>query len=203
MADINIPLDKKPKNIEEFKAWMKGKFGFNPVSCKLVYDSSILLAKGKFEQSLFWKAINSDWHNIADKYKIRFRCDLFQGEVPQLYIKSLDSIINKAYRKDILKNKNFPEAPEGGWITPDNWYFRINDFIRTTIVVKYLDGVEFVENELKRIAQENECGFDSELEAKDEGYYADHTGIKIELPVLNTKNIMVKDVMNVEIQITV
>jgi hypothetical protein len=54
----------------------------------------------------------------------------------------------KTFRKNILDNKNWPDEPGNGWIVPDNWYTKVNDIIRTLIIVKYLDGVDFVQERI-------------------------------------------------------
>lgn len=125
------------------------------------------------------------------------------SNAPEIYIKSLDSLLNKAFRKNVLNNAVFPNEPDGGWITQKNWFGRINDILRTTIVVKYLDGVTFLIEEIKKIAESTGCQFDSSLEAKEEGYYAAHLGIKLHLKLLNDKDYASQDqLINVEIQIT-
>jgi len=56
---------------------------------------------------------------------------------PNIYTKNLDSLVVKAYRKNVLNNGNFPNPPNEGWITPENWLETVKDIIRTTITVKY------------------------------------------------------------------
>lgn len=193
-----------PQNPEEFKEWMISCRGYNANSYPNYYDVATKMLKQEFLDSPFWKTLSKELNNINHKYKIKHGAFLLgNSEAPEIYIKSLDSLLNKAFRKNVLNNSAFPNEPDGGWITQKNWFGRINDILRTTIVVKYLDGVTFLIEEIKKIAESTGCQFVSSLEAKEEGYYAAHLGIKLHLEVLNDKDYASQDqLINVEIQIT-
>jgi hypothetical protein len=107
------------------------------------------------------------------------------------------------YRWDVVQNNNFPEEPENGWILPTNWYEKINDILRTTIVVKYLDGVEYLAKKLEGFCKDElrligHCRFVSRLD----GYYAAHLyfGMEFEIPKFEWDT--EKVYTSVEIQIT-
>lgn len=70
------------------------------------------------------------------------------------------------------------------------------------IVVKYLDGVEFLIGKIKDIAQSQNCTFEASLEAREEGYYAAHLGVKQELTLIDERYTPTSHLINVEIQIT-
>ena len=123
-------------------------------------------------------------------------------EAPDIYIKSLDSLLTKAFRKNIINNPNFPNEPPNGWIYQENWFGGINDILRTTIVVRYLDGVTFLLDALQYIANKNGCQLDYSLEAREEGYYAAHAGIKIQLDLIDIAFRSNPHTINIEIQIT-
>ena len=119
-----------------------------------------------------------------------------------MLLKPYESLLHKSFRKNILLNDAWPTPPNGGWITPENWFSRTNDIVRTTIVVKYLDGVEFMVQHIRAIAEEGNCPFQVNYEARDEGYYAAHCYItfNLEVPKLDwdTERIDVR----LEIQVT-
>jgi hypothetical protein len=121
---------------------------------------------------------------------------------PNIYIKPFDSFLLKTYRKNILDNKNWPQEPQGGWTLPANWYSKIHDVIRTSIAVKYLDGVEFLMGKIGSFCSEKGAKCDPSLEAREEGYYAAHLNIwrNFEIPKYpwDTERIDV----SVELQIT-
>ena len=116
---------------------------------------------------------------------------------------TLQSLIIKAYRKDVLNNSNFPNEPEGGWILPENWFSRVNDILRTTIVVRYIDGVEFLLHRLGSYMEKKGCEFGYDFEARDNGYYAAHSGARIKLCIPRFPDLEdIPTKVNVEIQVT-
>jgi hypothetical protein len=114
--------------------------------------------------------------------------------------KPYGSFFEKTYRRNVVDNKEWPNAPESGWLIPDNWYSGVGDLVRTTLVVKYLDGVEFVGEQLRALAQKHDVFDDLTYEARMEGYYAAHLNTRHEFPIpdLNWDSIAV----SVELQIT-
>jgi len=94
--------------------------------------------------------------------------------LPEIQIKKIESFIEKTYRKNVINNDKWPEAPEDGWVEPENWYSRIHDIIRTMFVVKYIDGVKYLTEEISLLCEKH-CLID--YEAREEGYYAVHINI--------------------------
>jgi hypothetical protein len=111
---------------------------------------------------------------IDARYQIDKKYPLISGAPPELLVKPWSSFLHKTYRKNVLTNHNFPRPPDEGWILPSNWFERIRDILRTTVEVKYLDGVAIVLNSLKGWAEEEACFSDSQLEARVSGYYGAH-----------------------------
>lgn len=202
MTDKSVIV--KPSNIDEFKYWLNTSLGFKVDDSYIYYYNTVTKQlKNDFEESDYWKKASSELAEINDRYYMDKHVQLLSAsETPKILIKSLDSLIIKAYRKNILNNDNFPNEPNGGWITPDNWFESINDIIRTTITVKYLDGVQFVVDALASFSKNLGLSFTSSFEAREEGYYAAHSGVLFpsSIPDRNfeqrTKN------FNIEIQVT-
>jgi ppGpp synthetase/RelA/SpoT-type nucleotidyltranferase len=195
---------EKPKNETEFKPWLKAAFGVDiNAQYEFYYETVVQKLKSDFEQSDFWKKTIAELPELNDKYRIEKGVHLLIPlNIPKIYSKSLNSLIVKAYRKNILNNTNYPSPPDGGWITPNNWFERIKDIIRTTLTVKYLDGVEILINELENISRQFEFKFTSSFEAREEGYYAAHSGIMIPLSIPNFDFLPVPKDINIEIQVT-
>lgn len=203
MSDLHIDVKRKPTSVEEFRIWMKAKFGYDEIFYPNYYGVATKMLKDTFEKSPFWRALSSDFSSIDAEYKIKHNASLFsKNEIPEIFIKSLDSLLNKVYRKDVLNNENFPDPPKEGWVNQMDWFLGINDILRTTIVVKYLDGVEFLIGKIKDIAQSQNCTFEASLEAREEGYYAAHLGVKQELTLIDERYTPTSHLVNVEIQIT-
>ncbi len=122
---------EKPDNEMKFKAWLKSKFGLDiNDKYKFYYETVTQKLKSDFEKSEIWSQILKNLPEINDKYRIDKGVHLLiPTEIPTIYYKSLDSLVVKAFRKNILNNANYPTAPNGGWVTPENWFENINDII--------------------------------------------------------------------------
>jgi ppGpp synthetase/RelA/SpoT-type nucleotidyltranferase len=96
----------------------------------------------------------------------------------------------------------FPAPPEDGWLVPENWYTRVHDIIRTTIIVGYLDGVPLMLDFLRTRAIQHGLQFDGDLEARVDGYYGAHCSctVECEISTLDWKKVQQRIVF--EIQIT-
>ena len=130
----------------------------------------------RFETSPFWVEWLDSISEYNDEYKGYKGYPLLSKlDKPELKIKPWESFFDKTHRKNVIMNPNWPKAPPGDWILPNNWYSRINDIIRTRIVVKYLDGAEFLVNKTNLLCKKhNKEDVQCDFEAKEEGYYAVH-----------------------------
>jgi hypothetical protein len=176
--DKNSMPEKKPLNIIEYKKWLKEKFNldlsnmryqayYESVSNKILHDS---LA------SPFWQSLIDNLHNFDDEYYDNTNFHLMMKLIPppELMIKPYNSLILKSFKKNVINNKNWPNEPYGGWLFPDTWFNRANDIVRTSVEVKYLDGVEFLMNKMGELCAQFTCEFEPHLEAREDGYYAAH-----------------------------
>lgn len=195
---------EKPSNEDEFKEWFKNVLGYEiNKDYEFYFNTVVNQLKNDFENSEFWKKILIELPEMNDKYFMEKQVNLLTpSDTPQIFSKSLDSLVIKAFRKNILNNNNFPDEPNNGWITPENWFESINDIIRTTIVVKYLDGVQFILNELEEISKAYEFDFTSSFEAREEGYYAAHSGVVFPCYRADKNFSPIEMKLNIEIQIT-
>jgi ppGpp synthetase/RelA/SpoT-type nucleotidyltranferase len=136
------------------------------------------------ERSEFWQQTIRGHREVDDAYFVATGYKLFASpEFPTLLPKSWDAFLLKTYRKNVLNNSVWPDAPQQGWVTPRNWYARINDIVRTLFVVKYLDGVEFLADTFNARSVVNDLECKCDFEAKDEGYYAAHTYVTINVDI--------------------
>jgi len=198
---------KKPENIAKYTRWLKERHNISlDKRVENYYKKVTTYIKNDLKNSDLWRTLIENLKEYNDEYRIINKGYILLLEAPEsieLMIKPFDSLVDKSFRKNILNNKNFENPPTKGWILPDNWLSRINDNIRTTIVVKYLDGVEFIIEKLKYYFKQ-ECSkkCKSYLEAREEGYYAAHLYFTHEFEVpsidLGTKSIEI----SIEIQIT-
>jgi len=197
-------MDNKPKNIDEYKKWLKEQHKVEISNrTQTYYESVTSKIKRDLEESNFWIQLTENLREYDGEYLVKTGYHLLaQGFELKLHIKPFDSFLSKTFRKNILENKHWPDEPEDGWLLPNNWYTKINDIIRALLVVKYLDGVGFMVGQIKSLCEQRSMGCRVFLEARAEGYYAAHlyTKQKFEIPkvIWDTEKI---DVL-IEIQIT-
>lgn len=194
----------KPKNIAEFKKWLDSKPGMQVNNSDInYYESAIEKAREEFERGEFWANLISNLQLYNQEYYANTGYYLFISDyIPKVYVKSHNSIMSKCFRKNIIHNKSFPDPPGQDWVSPNDCFSKINDLIRTTIVVKYLDGIEFIIEKLNLLAKEYGQKFRVYYEARETGYYAVHTYLKqnIEIPKRDWDTEII--LFEIEIQIT-
>ena len=189
-----------PNNLSEYLEWLKNK---HTNYTKAYHNLVIKNLKQDFEKSPFWIDLTDKLKDYNQEYQLKTGYDLLLSEQPPcVLVKSYESFINKTYRKNFIENKNSPNEPEGGWYLQENWLSRINDIIRTLVVVKYFDGVTFINERIKSLCEQNglECRID--MEAKEEGYYASHIYTKMNFEIPRLKWDTEQKEINIEIQIT-
>jgi hypothetical protein len=196
--------DEKPKNIDEYKQWLK-KHGVDDIKREEAhYDAVTDRMAANFQASDFWTKQIKSLPEYHDMYHLETGYPLFtlREFQPTIVIKPFESFLLKTYRKNCLENKNSPNEPEGGWVLPSNWYSKVNDVIRTLLVVKYLDGVEFLIGKIKHFCEGYNADCKSFLEAREEGYYAAHIYIEqsFEVPKVNWDTEII--ITSIELQIT-
>jgi hypothetical protein len=196
---------EKPTDMATYKTWLREQRGVS-VSGRTEnhYRSVISKVREDFEKTLLWKRLTANLHRYNDEYVLSHQgYPLWESDKPPvLETKSFDSFLLKTFRKNVLDNANWPDPPPGDWILPDNWFSKIDDAVRTLLVVKYLDGVEFTMDALSSLSQRLKTKFQAHMEAREEGYYAAHMYIRkrFEIPreTWDTERVDV----SIEIQIT-
>lgn len=195
---------EKPKDINEYKKWLREKHEIEISDRTQTYYESVTTGiKLDFEKSDFWIQLTGNLEEYSGEYLVKTGYPLLLPQFqPELNTKPFDSFLLKTFRKNIIENKLWPNTPEGGWIFPDNWYSEITDIIRTLFVVKYLDGVEFMMTKVHSLCKQHNMECNVFLEAREEGYYAGHLYTKqnFEIPKVTWDTQRINVV--IEIQIT-
>jgi hypothetical protein len=196
--------NEKPENIDEYKNWLKEKHTIEITNrTEAHYYAVVNKIKSDFEKSKFWMQLNEQLTIYNQEYLLKTSYSLFLPDLKcVLNIKPFESLLIKTYRKNIIENNKWPDEPENGWILPNNWYCRINDIIRTLLIVKYLDGMDFIINKINLHCEQFQKECETFYEAREEGYYAVHiyTKEEFEIPKVNWDTEIVK--ISIEIQIT-
>ena len=85
---------------------------------------------------------------------------------------------------------------------PPGWFERINDIVRSLLVVKYLDGVTFAADQIAEIAKALGTTCNIELKAREEGYYAAHLYFPVACEIPREDWDTEEVTISVELQIT-
>lgn len=159
----------------EYIRWLRTRHGVE-VSARTSahYEAVTDRMKRHLEGSGFWAELVRNLREYDDEYKLATGFPLLARPDLQLQVKPYDSFLLKTFRKNVTDNKSWPNEPGSGWILPTNWFSKVNDILRTLIVVKYLDGVQFMSDRVKTLCAEHDQTFRVFFEAREEGYYAAH-----------------------------
>ena len=190
---------------EEYKNdWLCENHDFNIDQENNYYDSTCLKLIRDLENTDLWKNLSKNLKEYDYEYKkLTNGYSLLLGnDPPSIYKKPFNSLIQKTYRFNVINNTLWPEQPSEGWILPINWFYRINDILRTSIIVKYIDGVEFLARKITDLCGKSALYCDVKFEAKIEGYYASHIYIKKDFGIPNKYWDVEKVTCEFEIQIT-
>jgi hypothetical protein len=194
---------EKPR-FEAYARWLKDNHDVElSRRSETHYQSVTTKLRQDFESSDFWTHLLQNLPEYGDRYQIETSYPLFAPDnKPTVLVKSYASFLLKTYRRNISENRRWPDPPAEGWILPSNWYSRINDILRTLLVVKYLDGVQYLIDQVRTCCQEQAMPSEVHLEAREEGYYAAHmyTRRDFEIPKLDWDTELA--VVSIEIQIT-
>lgn len=196
---------EKPKDIDEYKIWFSDVTGI-PFTGKeqSYYETVSRIIKDEVERSNFWteflnliESYNNEYYLLMNGYNLTA-----PNYKPEILVKSYDSMVNKAYRKNVILNKKWPKPPEDNWVTSKNWLTTTNDIIRTSYVVKYLDGIEFMIERLQKLCGKLSLKDSVSFEARDEGYYAVHYYVYLPISVPNEDWFSETKTILFEIQLT-
>jgi|HubBroStandDraft_6_1064221.scaffolds.fasta_scaffold156670_2 hypothetical protein len=174
----------KPGLGVEYERWLSTEYGISNLNAhRNNYETVCRELLDDFHGSVFWKAVLSALPDIDALYLVDNKFPLVSSFEPALLAKPWSSFIEKTYRKNIVENGAFPNPPPGGWCLPPEWYSQIHDIIRTTIVVKYIDGVPLVLKQLQDIAAETHLVCEADLETREDGYYGAHFSLEQECQI--------------------
>jgi hypothetical protein len=193
-----------PETLADYHIWLHESHRVDVSDREEKYHEHVVdLIRRRFEESSFWNDVCGNLTTYEGKYRVSTGYPLFLGkpEVPNLEVKSFDSFLLKTFRRNVLDNPAFPDPP-GDWLLPDNWYEAVDDLVRTTFVVKYLDGVNFVLEQLREAADRNGLRSRYELQARPEGYYAAHFYVWLDLEVPGLTWETTKKTVSVELHVT-
>jgi hypothetical protein len=167
-------ISSEPPPFEGYRAWLLRNFNADLKRARTLYELAGPEIIRTISGSPVWKEIVATLPTISDAYARSKKDRLINDFNPSVGLKPFASLVEKTYRKNILENRRFPSPPGPGWVLPDNWFQEIHDIARTTIAVRYLDGVQLIANEVAEIARKSEAAVATHREGRADGYYAMH-----------------------------
>jgi ppGpp synthetase/RelA/SpoT-type nucleotidyltranferase len=212
-VSVAMPGQEPPATLEEYKRWALKALNVD-------YDSPVTVTEFEMRQDFVWnqainhaffKGIQAFLRESQEIYSRQKKARLFMTEdIPSVILaeKPYASMIEKSFRQNVIENSNFGSAPTnektkpGEWLTPDNWFSRVNDIVRTTIVCKYVDGPKFLAERLSEYA--NRLGLKNHYKSqqKYDGYYAYHFYLTIPVNMLSSDRELIIVDAEIEIQLT-
>jgi hypothetical protein len=199
-----VAVAQKPADVRAYEEWLRSAHNVDVYGApRSHYESVTAKVKVDLERSATWRGLVDAMREYGEEYVLTTNYQLFtaDAELP-LALKPYDSFVLKTFRRNVIDNGQWPDPPAGGWILPTGWFVAINDMIRTSVVVKYLDGIKFLVSKITTYATNNQLASRVDFEAKETGYYAAHIYLvrQFEIPRENWDT--EKAEIAVEIQVT-
>ena len=163
----------------------------------------------RLEESDFWQKLQDSMHLWDASFMADHEGYPLFGATQQpkeIGKKSFQSVLNKSFRWNVLRNGNWPDPPVKSpstvpkadeldphdplaWFGPHNWLTDFPDIFRTRLSTTYFDGVGYLAEKVKELAQqttlESPC---LRLRAGPDGYHAAHIWIYHPLDTFDYEN---------------
>ena len=156
---------EKPENIDEYIKWLNDTHNKSITrKTETYYDSVSSKVQSKFSTSPFWIELSEQLQEFNDQFSLKTQYPLLVNDKIELNIKTWNSFLEKNFRHNVVNNNNWPDPPELGWVFNDTWFSKANDIVRTLIVVKYLDGVDYLIKKIESLAEKHNLEITKKLE---------------------------------------
>jgi ppGpp synthetase/RelA/SpoT-type nucleotidyltranferase len=174
---------KQPRpSFPEYLAWSKANIGTDWEDASLtrwyqINSQSGLAALDDHPAiAAIRQAVVEENKKFSDETNARLHLvDANVDDLLKLQAKPFASVVEKTYRLNILRNKQWPAAPRDGWIDQSNFFVRLNDVYRGQVVCSYVDGaVAAAHAANEALIAAGIAGAHMNPEGRDSGYYAYH-----------------------------
>jgi len=195
----------EPKSISDYVEWarvvLKDDLGADVT--RRIYDTNIAAALNAIQQTPFSRELNDFLIKCEQEYRSKTGTSLRMSTSSlEFSAKSFESVVNKLFRQNVVWNRAFPKAPQGGWVISRDVYSRLDDLVRTTVVCKFLDGPEFLSERFVAFATGNGLLVEARSLERDDGYYAFHVYTSFAVELTDQAWALAMHTMKTEIQIT-
>jgi len=187
------------RNLKQYKRWIYKTYSRDILETN--YSSVSLKMQKIFSESDLWTKIINELDEFDKEHTVNRKYPLLASDLePKIVIKPFSSFIEKLYRNYSNNPTELPKKQDWDWVY--NQYGLINDIIRTNIVVKYLDGVQYLLDKIGLICKDEKTSFEIDLKSRIEGYYAGHMDVSsyFEIPTVESRTLGIIGI--IEIQVT-
>jgi hypothetical protein len=195
MSGIGNPTVTTPSSLDEFRQWLRDMHGvLLDDKTRNLSNTNTTTILNTVQEHAFFQRLPELLGSYSDEYRKNTGARLFMGDelYLQLVPKPYESMVNKSYRLNVVRNKGFPKPPKvrianssiTGWVVPGNWHERVDDCVRGTLTLRYMDGPMFVAQRLAAAATAAGVTAVVSPRALDEGYYAYHLYVALDVPIL-------------------
>jgi hypothetical protein len=200
-----MPAPPRPNTIADYIEWASAtlEVDFSAAATRNQYETNVQSAQNTVQNSGFIRNFRAFITKLEEEYHARTGAQLLllNGELTVLR-KPFDSAVQKSFRHNVLRNRDFPNRPRKGWITPDNWYSKLDDLVRSTLVCKFIDAPKILAEALTNHAISDGCTGRHIHRSTDQGYYAFHHYTAFQVEVVDNEWNSQTTNMEFEIQLT-
>ena len=170
----------------------------DPAVWRDYYDITASKALRELEASDVWMDVLTAIADFGSAYRAAWGSALVV-DPPRLVSKPFNSIRNKVYRANVVERAEAPTSAE--LVTPTNWYSRLGDILRCTIVVSMMDGVApLCDAIVASLVARNKTGT-WQYRSKLRGYHAAHLSFDWPLSIVLPSPPPRRGSLSVEIQV--
>lgn len=196
---------KVPRTLSEYCEWALRNLecDFNDPKSQRLYNTNVSHFYNVISEHEFFKRLPTEMERWEAAYTALTKSNLFMDKSgPSLLQKSYYSAVDKSFRENVLRNKDFPAPPKKGWVTTENLHAYFNDLIRCSVVCKFIDGPGFVTDRLMDFAKGLALERRRYSQERDEGYYAYHFYVRFPVKLVNRDWHETESNIEAEIQVT-
>lgn len=208
-AEARTARKEKPASLETYIEGPAADHGLKvDDALRNLTDTNLRTILNTANEHAFFQTLPDTLSEAAEEYLSATKSRLLVTDIYDLAPKPFDSIVEKAYRLNVVWNSKWPKAPKwkheerNEWVTPATWYRAFDDLVRTTIIARYIDGPQFIGERLVALARTHELEARLEARALDVGYYAYHFYVVMPVQLLRPDWSVFDDKVSVEVQLT-
>lgn len=181
---MNVIISQ-PETTEQYIEWASTTLGvdFAASAIRNRFETNVQNAQNTVQNSRFVREFPTFIAQQEQLHHEQTGAGLLMSSELNVLRKPFDSAVTKSFRINVIRNRNFPRPPANGWITPDTWYSKFDDLVRSTLTCRFLDGPRVLTTALDAYARDMGLSARYTPRNTDDGYYAFHqyTGFQVDI----------------------